>query len=187
MPSAAPAILLHSLDTQQGVSNIILAMTRRDVGKPAFSLRKKHFVKTHALSLLGTTRLLSRSDRKQVNDIKNKKLKDVIENMTIGNAISILAILLTLLIIWKATTAKIEEIQLKNIANEASKYIDKEREKEEKMMQHFINQSNEDIKQIQNAHKKGINQMHNPYEQYTNQLQENRNIEPRKKLKEPHV
>ena len=37
-------------------------MTRRDFGKPAFSLRKKHFVKTHALSLLGTTRLLSRSD-----------------------------------------------------------------------------------------------------------------------------
>jgi len=62
MPAAAPAVLLHSLDTQQGVSNIILAMTRRDVGKPAFSLRKKRFVKTHALSLLGTTRLLSRSD-----------------------------------------------------------------------------------------------------------------------------
>jgi len=61
MPAAAPAVLLHSLDTQQGVSNIILAMTRRDVGKPAFSLRKKRFVKTHALSLLGTTRLLSRS------------------------------------------------------------------------------------------------------------------------------
>ena len=38
------------------------AMTRRDVGKPAFSLRKKRFVKTHALSLLGTTRLLSRSE-----------------------------------------------------------------------------------------------------------------------------
>jgi hypothetical protein len=37
-------------------------MTRRDFGKPAFSLRKKRFVKTHALSLLGTTRLLSRSD-----------------------------------------------------------------------------------------------------------------------------
>jgi hypothetical protein len=36
-------------------------MTRRDFGKPAFSLRKKRFVKTHALSLLGTTRLLSRS------------------------------------------------------------------------------------------------------------------------------
>jgi len=62
MPAAAPAVLLHSLDTQQGVSNIILAMTRRDVGKPAFSLRKKRFVKTHALSLLGTTRLLSRSE-----------------------------------------------------------------------------------------------------------------------------
>jgi len=61
MPAAAPAVLLHSLDTQQGVSNIILAMTRRDFGKPAFSLRKKRFVKTHALSLLGTTRLLSRS------------------------------------------------------------------------------------------------------------------------------
>ena len=37
------------------------AMTRRDVGKPAFSLCKKRFVKTHALSLLGTTQLLSRS------------------------------------------------------------------------------------------------------------------------------
>jgi len=41
MPAAAPAVLLLSLDTQQGVSNIILAMTRRDFGKPAFSLRKK--------------------------------------------------------------------------------------------------------------------------------------------------
>ncbi len=61
MPAAAPAVLLLSLDTQQGVSNIILAMTRRDVGKPAFSLRKKRFVKTHTLSLLGTTRLLFRS------------------------------------------------------------------------------------------------------------------------------
>jgi len=38
------------------------AMTRRDFVKPAFSLRIKRFVKTHALSLLGTTRLLSRSD-----------------------------------------------------------------------------------------------------------------------------
>ena len=37
-------------------------MTRRDFGKPAFSLRKKRSVKTHALSLLGTTRLLSRSE-----------------------------------------------------------------------------------------------------------------------------
>jgi len=62
MPAAAPAVLLHSLDTLQGVSNVILAMTRRDFGKPAFSLRKKRFVKTHALSLLGTTRLLSRSE-----------------------------------------------------------------------------------------------------------------------------
>ncbi len=40
MPAAAPAVLLLSLNTQQGASNIILAMTRRDVGKPAFSLRK---------------------------------------------------------------------------------------------------------------------------------------------------
>ena len=62
MPSAAPAVLLHSLHTQQGVRNIVIAMTRRDFGKPAFSLRKKRFVKTHALSLLGTTRLLSRSE-----------------------------------------------------------------------------------------------------------------------------
>jgi hypothetical protein len=57
MPPAAPAVLLHSLDTRQGASNIILAMTRRDVGKPAFSLRKKRFVKTHALSLLRTKNL----------------------------------------------------------------------------------------------------------------------------------
>jgi hypothetical protein len=75
MPAAAPAVLLHSLDTRQGVSNIVLAMTRRDVGKPAFSLRKKRFVKTHALSLLGTTRLLSRSEGKlvieKVGPIKN--------------------------------------------------------------------------------------------------------------------
>src|SRR5665647_341839 len=62
MPSAAPAVLLHSLHTQQGVCNIVIAMTRRDFGKPAFSLRKKRSVKTHALSLLGTTRLLSRSE-----------------------------------------------------------------------------------------------------------------------------
>src|SRR5664279_3181717 len=41
MPSAAPAVLLHSLHTQQGVCNIVIAMTRRDFGKPAFSLRKK--------------------------------------------------------------------------------------------------------------------------------------------------
>ncbi|MDI1359341.1 MAG: hypothetical protein PSU84_14075, partial [Methylobacter sp.] len=71
MPAAAPAVLLHSLDTQQGVSNIILAMTRRDVGKPAFSLRKKRFVKTHALSLLGTTRLLSRSEGERRKARKN--------------------------------------------------------------------------------------------------------------------
>jgi len=37
------------------------AMTRRDFVKPAFSLRSRS-VKTHALSLLGTTRLLSRSE-----------------------------------------------------------------------------------------------------------------------------
>jgi len=41
MPAAAPAVLLLSLNTQQGVFNFILAMTRRDFGKPAFSLRKK--------------------------------------------------------------------------------------------------------------------------------------------------
>jgi len=62
MPSAAPAVLLHSLHTQQGVCNIVIAMTRRDFVKPAFSLRKKRFVKTHALSLLGTTRLRATSE-----------------------------------------------------------------------------------------------------------------------------
>jgi len=40
MPAAAPAVLLLSLTTRQGVVNIVLAMTRRDFGKPAFSLRK---------------------------------------------------------------------------------------------------------------------------------------------------
>jgi hypothetical protein len=39
MPAAAPAVLLLSLGTQQGVPSIILAMTRRDFVKPAFSLR----------------------------------------------------------------------------------------------------------------------------------------------------
>ncbi|MFA6164386.1 MAG: hypothetical protein WC685_13270 [Methylobacter sp.] len=62
MPAAAPAVLRLSFATQQGVAHII-PMTRRDFGKPAFSLRTKRCVKTHALSLLGTTRLLSRSDR----------------------------------------------------------------------------------------------------------------------------
>ena len=33
MPSAAPAVLLHSLHTQQGVCNIVIAMTRRDFAK----------------------------------------------------------------------------------------------------------------------------------------------------------
>jgi hypothetical protein len=44
-------------------------MTRHDFVKPAFALRSR-FVKTHALSLLGTTRLLSRS----VGVIKINKL-----------------------------------------------------------------------------------------------------------------
>ncbi|GAB6140112.1 hypothetical protein JCM14076_08410 [Methylosoma difficile] len=47
----------------KGIGDIVTAMTRRDFGQPAFSLRKKRFVKTQALSLLGTTRLLSRSGR----------------------------------------------------------------------------------------------------------------------------
>jgi hypothetical protein len=41
MPAAAPAVLLLSRGTQQGVPSIILAMTRRDFVKPAFSLRQK--------------------------------------------------------------------------------------------------------------------------------------------------
>jgi len=45
---------------RSAVSNRILAMTRRDFGKPHFHYAKRRFVKTHALSLLGTTRLLSR-------------------------------------------------------------------------------------------------------------------------------
>jgi len=42
----------HSRNVRDGVANPV----------PLGALRKKHFVKTHALSLLGTTRLLSRSD-----------------------------------------------------------------------------------------------------------------------------
>jgi len=41
MPAAAPAVLLHSLDTQQGVSNIVLAMTRRDFGKACIFTTQK--------------------------------------------------------------------------------------------------------------------------------------------------
>ena len=78
MPSAAPAVLLHSLHTQQGVCNIVIAMTRRDFVKPAFSLRKKHFVKTHALSLLGTTRLLSCSEcsKKKISKTLSPKVRN---------------------------------------------------------------------------------------------------------------
>lgn len=116
------------------------------------------------------------------DNFKDKKFKNAIENITVGNAITIISIIIFLLIVWKNTNAKLEEIQLKNIANEASKRMNQEREKEEKMMRHFINQSNENIKQIQDAYKKGLNQMQNPYEQYTNQFQEN-TIEPNKKIK----
>ena len=38
--STAPGVLLLSPNTQQGVFDIVLAMTLRDFGKPAFSLRK---------------------------------------------------------------------------------------------------------------------------------------------------
>jgi len=41
MPPATQAVVLLLLNTQQGGSSIILAMTRRDVGKHVFSRRKK--------------------------------------------------------------------------------------------------------------------------------------------------
>ena len=51
-------------------------MTRRDFVKPAFSLRKKRSVKTHALSLLGTTRLLSRSEGALISEFRYNQKKD---------------------------------------------------------------------------------------------------------------
>ena len=60
MPSAAPAVLLRSFQPNKGLKHYY-AMTRRDFVKPAFSLRSR-FVKTHALSLLGTTRLRATSE-----------------------------------------------------------------------------------------------------------------------------
>ena len=99
MPSAAPAVLLHSLHTQQGVCNIVIAMTRRDFVKPAFSLRIKRFVKTHALSLLGTTRLLSRSERCKFSDRKRctsvnmgclRNLVIAVQIMRLDNRVSLL-------------------------------------------------------------------------------------------------
>jgi hypothetical protein len=61
------------IPAQQGAFNIILAMTRPDFVKPAFSLRKKRFGKTHAQSLLGIIRLLSRS-RCHKTDLNAEKL-----------------------------------------------------------------------------------------------------------------
>ena len=43
--------------TQQGVCNIVIAMTRRDFVKPAFPLRIKRSVETHALRLSGAKNL----------------------------------------------------------------------------------------------------------------------------------
>jgi hypothetical protein len=63
LPAAAPAVLPVRSNPTRGLEHHY-AMTRRDFVKPAFSLRKQRYVKTHALSLLGTTRLLSRSVRK---------------------------------------------------------------------------------------------------------------------------
>ncbi|WP_459990474.1 hypothetical protein [Methylosoma difficile] len=56
----------------KGIGDIVTAMTRRDFGQPAFSLRKKRFVKTQALSLLGTTRLLSRSESELLQEMAER-------------------------------------------------------------------------------------------------------------------
>jgi len=75
--AAAPDALLHSLDTQtRGIQHLsrndsqlphpahakyLHPCRQRDVGKACIFTAQKRFVKTHALSLLGTTRLLSRN------------------------------------------------------------------------------------------------------------------------------
>jgi len=57
MPSAPRFVLLHSLHTQQGVLRLFSQMTLRLIVKPAFPLRKKRSVETHALRLSGTKNL----------------------------------------------------------------------------------------------------------------------------------
>lgn len=84
-------------------------------------------------------------NRKQVNDIKNKKLKDIIENMTIGNLVFIVIGLSLFLITWKTIETKIEENQIINIADETIKRLDKAIEEDNKKMLQFINSSNREI------------------------------------------
>jgi len=67
-------------------------MTRRDFVKPAFSLRKKRFVKTHALSLLGTTRLLSRSGGNKMRIFQEEIFGPVISVTTFTDEAEALAI-----------------------------------------------------------------------------------------------
>lgn len=89
-------------------------------------------------------------NRKQVNDIRNKKLKDVIENMTIGNLVFIVIGLSLILITWKTIETKIEENKLANIANNAIKRLNKAVEEDNKKMLEFVENSN---KTIVNANK----------------------------------
>ena len=67
-------------------------MTRRDFGKPAFSLRKNRFVKTQALSLLGTTRLLSSGERATLKRLQRHciyRQKNIIVNVNVNKCLHI--------------------------------------------------------------------------------------------------
>lgn len=86
-----------------------------------------------------------------INNITDRKLKNLFEDMTLGNLIVIILIMTIVFTTLKIIAAKIEENEIKNIAEEATKRMNEITENENKMMQQFIKSSNENIQQIQNS------------------------------------
>jgi hypothetical protein len=67
--SGAPAVLLHLFDTRQGVSNNIIAMTRRDFGMLCiFTPQKALRENAQPYRFWGLLGVPARSDRNKIND-----------------------------------------------------------------------------------------------------------------------
>jgi hypothetical protein len=83
--------------------------------------------------------------KNQIHNLKNKKLKNFLSEITVENLTFIIIGLGALLLTWKIIDAKIEENQIINITNETIKKLDKAIEEDNKKMLHFINSSNQEI------------------------------------------
>jgi len=83
--------------------------------------------------------------RNQIQNLKNKNLKEFISEITVGNLIIIIIGFTILLITWKTIESKIEENQLNNIANNAKRILDEEIEKDNKKMLEFVENSNKEM------------------------------------------